>query len=159
MSLASMNENTGSGRFATTRRGGLTAPEIREIEAHRAKERPTPWSALAKRYGRCETDLRAAFAQPEPEPEQDARSGVWSPEDVTLLRLLFIDKGKTVGEIVKIIDRDESSIKSKLRNMGLARRGSRAFCRHGHAIPPERSICGECEKARKVAARAKRRAA
>lgn len=56
-----------SGAFATSRRGGLTATEIREIEAHRAKERPTPWSALARRYGRCEADIRALFA---PAPDQ-----------------------------------------------------------------------------------------
>lgn len=58
-----------SGSFAGQRRGGITQAEIHEIEAHRAKERPTPWSALARRYGRCEADLRAMFepsATPEP---------------------------------------------------------------------------------------------
>lgn len=50
-----------AGLFATARKGALTTAEVREIEAHRAKERPTPWSALAKRYGRCEADIRAYF--------------------------------------------------------------------------------------------------
>lgn len=71
-----------SGDFATSRRGGLTATEIHEIEAHRAKERPTPWSALARRYGRCEADIRALFAPPpsvsseEPWPFGEASEGV-----------------------------------------------------------------------------------
>lgn len=56
------------GEFATAPRGGLDREQVREIEAHRAKERPTPWSALAKRYGRCEADIRALF---DPKPEND----------------------------------------------------------------------------------------
>lgn len=63
-----------AGLFATARRGGLTNAEIFEIEAHRKRERPTPWQALAQRYGLSEIDLRAAFEPrtspaPEPEPE------------------------------------------------------------------------------------------
>jgi len=50
------------GAFATSKRGGFTSEEIREIKAHRAKERPTPWAALARRFGRCEADIRALFA-------------------------------------------------------------------------------------------------
>lgn len=53
-----------AGSFATSRRGGLTFDDRMEIEAHRAKDRPTPWSALARRYGRCEADLKAAMEQP-----------------------------------------------------------------------------------------------
>lgn len=55
------SEATGS--FATSRRGGLDQTQIREIEAHRMRLRPTPWSALAKRYGVCELDIRALFAE------------------------------------------------------------------------------------------------
>lgn len=51
---------TNAGAFATCRRGGMTNEEIREIEAHRSRSRPTPWQALAVRYGRCVTDLRLA---------------------------------------------------------------------------------------------------
>lgn len=54
--------------FAMSLRGGISQAEINEIEAHRAKERPTPWSALARRYGRCEADLRAMF-EPSSAPE------------------------------------------------------------------------------------------
>lgn len=61
------------GDFATSRRGGLTGEEIREIEAHRAKDRPTPWAALARRYGRCEADIRALFVTPEKSSTPAAR--------------------------------------------------------------------------------------
>lgn len=36
----------------------LSAEDFRQIEAHRAKERPTPWAHLAMRYGVNEIDLR-----------------------------------------------------------------------------------------------------
>ena len=55
--------------FSPRRRGGLTGEEIREIEAHRAKERPTPWRVLAERFGRCEADLLAMF-QPAPNEKE-----------------------------------------------------------------------------------------
>lgn len=64
--MSAAQNPTSAGLFATSRKGGLTTVEIKEIEAHRAKDRPTPWSALAKRYGRCEADLRAFFAPIEP---------------------------------------------------------------------------------------------
>lgn len=51
-----------AGSFATAQRGGLTVAEVFEIEAHRSLPRPTPWSALARRYGRCESDIRSLFA-------------------------------------------------------------------------------------------------
>lgn len=50
-----------AGSFATGRRRGLTGEELREIEAHRARERPTSWQNLALRYGRCEADLRDLY--------------------------------------------------------------------------------------------------
>lgn len=71
MTNASMNAAS-SGLFATARKGALSNDEIREIEAHRATDRPTPWSALAKRYGRCEADLRAHFAPKLPAPPPPA---------------------------------------------------------------------------------------
>jgi len=42
----------------------LTAEDMRQIEAHRAKERPTPWAHLALRFGVNEIDLRNLFAPP-----------------------------------------------------------------------------------------------
>lgn len=59
--MSAAQNPTSAGLFATSRKGGLSAIEVREIEAHRSKLRPTPWSALARQYGRCEADLRAHF--------------------------------------------------------------------------------------------------
>lgn len=75
------------GDFATSRRGGLTQAEIREIEAHRAKDRPTPWAALARRYGRCEADIRALYAEPEaPAPVVEKRTNFpWTDAQVGYL--------------------------------------------------------------------------
>ena len=44
----------------------LGREEMREIEAHRGKERPTPWPHLALRYNVNEVDLRRLF-----EPKND----------------------------------------------------------------------------------------
>ena len=50
-----------AGRFATTRRGGLTNEEIHMIEAKRAAPRPVPWQAIARQFGRPEAEVRAVF--------------------------------------------------------------------------------------------------
>lgn len=63
--MSACSTPSGRGEFATARRGGLTPAEIREIEAHRAKDRPTPWRALARRYGRPEADIKALFIKPD----------------------------------------------------------------------------------------------
>jgi len=55
--------------FATTRRGGLTTEEIRQIEAHRNRERPTPWQALSARFGRPVADIQAVICSPRPTGE------------------------------------------------------------------------------------------
>lgn len=38
--------------------------EMRQIEAHRARDRPTPWAHLAARYSVNEIDLRNLFSRP-----------------------------------------------------------------------------------------------
>lgn len=63
-----------AGLFATARRGGLSVVEVREIEAHRAKARPTPWQALAQRYGRPEAEIRDLFRKPD---NDDESAPVW----------------------------------------------------------------------------------
>jgi hypothetical protein len=52
--------------FATSRRGGLTPDEIHQIEAHRNRERPTPWQALAFRFGRPVATIQAVMSSPRP---------------------------------------------------------------------------------------------
>lgn len=71
----------------------LCLEDMRQIEAHRAKDRPTPWAHLAARYGVNEIDLRTMFsandnlrqpAPPEDEPrltadQRDARfTAMWT---------------------------------------------------------------------------------
>lgn len=58
-----------AGLFATARRGPLSLEEIREIEAHRNRDRPTPWQALAARYARPVADIRAVLEAPRPSGE------------------------------------------------------------------------------------------
>ena len=52
--------------FATSRRGGLTPDEIHQIEAHRNRDRPTPWQALAARFGRPVATIQAVISAPRP---------------------------------------------------------------------------------------------
>jgi hypothetical protein len=59
----------GAGRFSAGRRGGLTSEEINQIEAHRNRPRPTPWQALAARFGRPVSDLQMIMAAPRPSGE------------------------------------------------------------------------------------------
>lgn len=42
----------------------LSAEDMRQIEAHRAKDRPTPWAHLASWYSANEVDLRNLFEKP-----------------------------------------------------------------------------------------------
>lgn len=65
-SQSTVRHQTSAGAYATSRRGALTSLEIHEIEALRARDRPVPFNALARRYGRCEADIRALFIVPEP---------------------------------------------------------------------------------------------
>lgn len=57
--------NTSSeGRFCGRAVHGVSnlgSEQMREIEAHRSKDRPTPWPHLAARYGVNEIDLRRLF--------------------------------------------------------------------------------------------------
>lgn len=50
-----------AGNFATSRRGGLTKPEILLVEELRSGPRPWSWQNIARRLGRCEADVRAHF--------------------------------------------------------------------------------------------------
>lgn len=61
---------SGTGSFASARKGGLTGDEIRQIEALRSGPRPVPWQAIAARYGRCMEDIQRAF---QPLPANDLK--------------------------------------------------------------------------------------
>lgn len=78
-----------AGLFATSRRGGLTMSEMREIEAHRSRDRPTPWQALAARYGRSVQEIKAVVHPPMPEHEPEAVSATWGEEDLFRLSVML----------------------------------------------------------------------
>lgn len=126
-----------AGEFATARRGGLTEVEIREIEAHRLKDRPTPWNALARRYGRCEADLRAVFdppvalpvaIPPKIVPPQAAAPVVrnktgrkvtfWSDARVALLVQHYIYGDATAAQMATILGTTRGAITSKASAFG-----------------------------------------
>lgn len=115
------------GQFATSRRGGLTRDQIREIEAHRAKDRPTPWQALSNRYGRTVSDLQAAvdktpiYAPALIEPV-DIAPAQWSEEDERRLRVMFIDLDLPATAVAAALGRTRESIIGKARTMGLKKR-------------------------------------
>lgn len=88
-----------AGTFATARRGGLTAAEIREIEAHRARERPTPWQALARRYGRSEADIKALFIKPDNDAPDHWPFGACEDDVQDLIKHIAKRHGLTLAEM------------------------------------------------------------
>ena len=61
------NEGAYCGR-AVRGLSNLSHEDLQQIEAHRAKDRPTPWAHLAARYGVNEIDLRGLFHPGEKPP-------------------------------------------------------------------------------------------
>lgn len=128
-----------AGDFATARRGGLTAGELREIEAHRAKERPTPWQALAARYGRPVAEIQALHAdwiesaRPAvrevetinlPNASTDAGK-FWTQKRVEkLLMLRNLEIAPT--DIASVLDTTRNEVLTQLRHMGLLSGGRKA---------------------------------
>lgn len=116
-----------SGLFATSRRGGLTQEQIREIEAHRARERPTPWQALSARYGKPVEDIRALMEAPRPSgvvaKAQPAGLDLWSESDERRLRVMFIDLDLPATAVADALGRTRESIVAKARALGLKKRG------------------------------------
>lgn len=91
-----------AGSFATCRRGGLTGEEIREIEAHRSKDRPTPWQALAARYGRPVEDIKAAVGQL-PEPVTDLWPFGEATDDVkAVIRSVALRHALTLEQLASV---------------------------------------------------------
>lgn len=80
-----------AGLFATSRRGGLTMTEMREIEAHRSRDRPTPWQALANRYGRSVEEVKAVLHPPVAKDEPEPVSSTWGEEDLYRLAVMIND--------------------------------------------------------------------
>lgn len=127
MSVSQQVYTSHAGSFATSRRGGLTHDQIREIEAHRAKERPTPWQALSARYGKPVEDIRAVLAAPcaAVVPAEPTKPGAetWTVRDERRLRVMFIDLDLPATLVADAMGRSRESIIGKASRMGLKKRG------------------------------------
>lgn len=118
-----------AGDFATARRGGLTMVEIREIEAHRCRERPTPWQALSARYGRPVAEIQALMApapQPEPVRQPAPTTPVWDGRRIKRLKTLFIDLDLPASEVAVALGCSREAVIGKARRLGLNKAGQRA---------------------------------
>lgn len=111
-----------AGLFATSRRGGLTMVEIREIEAHRNRDRPTPWQALASRYGRPVEDIQAVIFTPRPAPEPEpepVQEFVWDECAVRRLWVMFIDLDLSAAQVAASLGCTREAIIGKANRLGL----------------------------------------
>lgn len=122
------------GAFATARRGGLSYEEMRQIEAHRAKDRPTPWQALAAMYGRPVDALKALFEPKEPQAPapapppgpQDASSKFeWTERTDKLLRVAYGEFGSSAADVAKMIGCTKAAVIGRAYRLGIKHGGGR----------------------------------
>lgn len=107
----------------------LSAEDWRQVEAHRSKERPTPWQALSERYGVPVADLRAHFeaamlpAAPVVValPVLVAEESTWTARRTRLLRRMWCDLDLQAGEIAAALMVTERAVSAKVQRMGLQR--------------------------------------
>lgn len=118
------NTSTG-GRFCGRAVHGisnLSAEDMRQIEAHRHRDRPTPWPHLAVRFGVNEIDLRRLFepkndnvAEPMPTPRPEAGT------PAAMLPALW-NAGVSLAQISLVLKMDERSVARMRERLGLAPR-------------------------------------
>lgn len=102
----------------------LSHEDMRQIEAHRAKERPTPWAHLARRYAVNEIDLRQLFegandnALPVATPPQDVAAA--NERDERFRALWLSETAKS--EIAYLLGMGFHSIDRTRRRLGLPKR-------------------------------------
>lgn len=103
----------------------LSPADLRQIEAHRAKERPTPWAHLAARFGVNEIDLRQLLDAPNdnaPVPE-----GRTVPAKVPVRTMLRAETdlpslwrtSLTVAQIAEVLNIEERSVRRLRDRLGL----------------------------------------
>jgi len=102
----------------------LSIEDMHQIEAHRAKERPTPWAHLARRYAVNEIDLRQLFhpksdATPRPSPKPPVASTLSERE--ARFRTLWTE-GASKSEITALVGMSFSSIDKMRRKLSLPKR-------------------------------------
>lgn len=113
----------------------LSSEDWRQIEAHRRRERPTPWQALADIYRVPQADLKAHFdacllnvandhsapVPPSEVPEEET-PGTWNDRRTRLLKTMWCDLDLTAREIAAALHITERAVTSKIKRMGLIRR-------------------------------------
>lgn len=106
----------------------LCTEDLRQIETHRAKDRPTPWPHLAARYGVNATDLRrlmdAEFLPGNAPTPPMIMPPMVKPERMTpqqMLRRLWI-AGIPVREISAALRIEERSVSRMRERLGLPAR-------------------------------------
>lgn len=117
------NASTGGNYCGRAARGvsNLGHEQMRQIEAHRAKDRPTPWPHLAARYGVNEIDLRRMFEPANDDAAQRVESSPAAPSLADMLPGLW-NAGLSLTEISNILKIDERSIQRMRERLGLAPR-------------------------------------
>ena len=132
-------EGSASG-FATARRGGLSGEQMREIEALRSLPRPTPWQALAERYGVCITDIKKVC---EPAPAAPTavnddkpmmtweermrrqrltrRATFWTEEKDRALKRMWVDQWMAASQCADILGVSVKSAEQRLKTLGINR--------------------------------------
>jgi hypothetical protein len=120
----------GAGCFATSRRGGLSYEEIRQIEAHRAKERPTSFQNLAQMYGQPVAVLQGLFqaAPPKEEPAPEvANDGdfQWTERADKLLRLAYGEMASSAADVAKMIGCTKAAVIGRAYRLGVKHGGGR----------------------------------
>lgn len=123
------------GSYATSRRGGLSSAEMREIRAHRAKARPTPWQALASMYGRPVAEIQALFgpaandnaspavaetSAPEPKAPRLRGDALWTKHNLQLLRLAT-EAGYTSDKIAAMVGCSPGAVRAKRVALGISK--------------------------------------
>jgi hypothetical protein len=113
----------------------LTAEDWRKIEAHRRRERPTPWQALADIFRVSQSDLKSHFdacllnvandhsapVPPAEVPEEEI-PGTWNERRTRLLTTMWSDLHLTAREIAQALNVSERAVSSKVIRLGLQRK-------------------------------------
>lgn len=129
--MSTAQRATEAGSFATSRRGGLTGEEMRQIEAHRNRERPTPWQALSTMYGRPVDEIRALFELPEkvteaqPEPAQIRTGFDWTERADKLLRVAYGEFGSSLSDVAQMIGCTKAQARERAACLGVQQGGGR----------------------------------
>ena len=108
-----------AGSFATSRRGGPTAADIRTAERLRSGDRPWSWQNIARRLGLCETDVRAFFADPEPNDPADngPKATQWGPAQVAYLRARYTIDGPSA--VATALGSTATAVSKKASRLGI----------------------------------------